>query len=262
MEHLRRQYSLIEKFKVWFGKKTVIVLTMGKVGTLTICNSLDAIGYRHVHPHSLYWSWPGTHFIKIKLNFRQRLYYGYRTLLKRLKVAIWKHLKSNIVIVTGIRDPFSRAISAYFEQIHYAGGIPLDTDNEMVLDDFKNRLIFESTLDWLDNEIVKFTGINVYEKFNKNEGFQTYHEGKFKIFIYSLDQLDNLSEKISQFLEIPNFKVKTTNVSKDTKYRQYIRYLSENFKFTEEQFAIFKSSRYARTFFQEDEIEKLKDRWI
>ena len=88
VENLRGQYGFFKKLRVWFGGRSVIVLTMGKVGTLTICNSLNRIGFQHVHPHSLYYTRPGVHFLDIKLSPAQRLWYAYKTLMKRLKVRI------------------------------------------------------------------------------------------------------------------------------------------------------------------------------
>ena len=86
------EHRFIDKLKVWFGANGIIVLTMGKVGTLTVCNSLEHAGFRSVHPHSLFFTRPGVHFIDIALSPRQRLWYAYKTLTKRLKVALWRLL--------------------------------------------------------------------------------------------------------------------------------------------------------------------------
>ena len=161
--NLRKQYNFIEKLKVWFGRKTAIVLTMGKVGTLTICNSIRYHGWKHVHPHSLYFSWPGVHFLKVELSLIKKFFYFYKTFTKRLKVFFWSRTVGEIIIITGVRDPFSRPISAFFEQIHYRGGIADSLSFDEVLKSFEDLSYKCSTLDWFDLEVKRFTGIDIYD---------------------------------------------------------------------------------------------------
>ena len=101
MEDLRKEYSFFEKFRVWFNSNLIVVYTVGKVGTLTICASLRASGFRHIHPHSLFFTWPGIYFLAVDLSVFQRTFYFFRTYLKRVKVSIWKLLVPKIKIILG-----------------------------------------------------------------------------------------------------------------------------------------------------------------
>ena len=258
---LRNQLNFLQKIKTWFGNKSVIVLTMGKVGTLSISNSLRKIGFNHVHPHSLIFSYPGTHFLKnIKLPINKHIYFIYKTFTKRIKVFFWKSLTKKIVIITGVRDPFSRYISAFFEQSHY---LNFDTNKE----NYENTLLklnrhgnFESTLEWFDKEINKTFGIDIYKhKFNKTEGYQIIKKKNIEIFIFRLDKLNNLENELRDFLANKKFRLHSHNILEDNlNYRK----IKRSFKFNSCDFEKALSSNYMRHFFDKQDINELKKKWI
>lgn len=262
MDSLRREYSLFEKFRVWFGEKTVIVFTMGKVGTLTICNSLRNIGYRHVHPHSLRFTRPGVHFLKVDLSFRQKIKYKVLTVLKRAKVAIWKFSCRKIVIITGVRDPYSRNISAYFEQVHYLGGI----DNSSTLKDIENHFnevcIFDAPLTWFDKELKRVTGIDVFSyPFDREKGFCIISEGKYRILVYRIDKLSSLGEEIGQFIGDKRFEILSTNSSEQGQYFDKMCKLKKSYKFDVDKVRMYNESKYIKHFFTASENQKFIERW-
>jgi hypothetical protein len=262
LDSLRKEYSTFEKIKVWFGQKSVIVFTMGKVGTLTVCNSLRNIGYMHVHPHSLRFTRPGVHFLKVKLSFTQKLKYLILTFLKRIKVAVWKLLKNEIVIITGVRDPYSRNISAYFEQVHYLGGIKCGTSPRDIEKQFNETCFFDAPLEWFDKEIRKVTGINVYDYFfDKDKGFSVIKKGKYKLLVFRIDKLNSLSEEIAKFIGDENFKVISTNISDEGEYVKQLTQLKKSYKYDQHKVNIYSKSKYMKHFYTSDENQGLIDRW-
>lgn len=261
MEYLRNTLSLHKKIVTWFGKKGVIVFTMGKVGTLTICHSLHQIGINHVHPHSLRFTRPGVHFLRyVPLSFFEKLYFFWKTLLKRLKVWLWLRLKNEIIIITGLRDPFSRSISAFFEQSHYLN-LDLKRMNFRSLNDYFNKYYsLDGTVNWFEEEIEKVFGINVYSyPFDKKRGFSVIQQGKIRIFLYRVDFLDQLEDELCLFLSQPNFKLLKANETSDTE--NYVRFQNER-KFSSDDFMRIRHKKFMNHFFLEDEIEDLKNRWI
>jgi hypothetical protein len=258
---LRKELNFLQKLRTWFGSKSVIVLTMGKVGTLSICNSLQKIDYKHVHPHSLVYSYPGTHFLKnIKLPFIKNLYFTFKTVLKKLKVYLWKAFTPEIVIITGVRDPFSRYISAFFEQSHYLNFDTVSNSMDMVKKKLHDHGNFESTLEWFEKEIKNVFGINIYDyNFDQNEGFSIIKKGKIKIFIYRLDKLDGLEEHLKVFLNSTGFKLISHNITENN--LNYSK-LKKEFKFNDVSFDKAKNSNYLNHFYSEQEICLLKNKWI
>lgn len=260
---LRVEHGFVDKLKVWFGANGIIVLTMGKVGTLTVCNSLEHVGFRSVHPHSLFFTRPGVHFIDIALSPRQRLWYAYKTGTKRLKVAFWRLLSSEILIITGVRDPFSRAISAYFEQSHYFGGVPEEWDYDQIKDDLEKRAFFHATTSWFDQEIKRFSGIDVLDSnFDPELGYKTYRKGKIRIFVYRMDKLDGLGPQIADFLGRADFEILKTNDTSDTQNAAKYRDFTKRYRYNPALAEALVGTRYVQTFFSPDEIAALEGRWV
>lgn len=261
MPDLRKEHNLIKKISVWFDSESVIVLTMGKVGTLTICNSLDKIGKKHVHPHSLRHTKPGIHFLKnIKLPLYKNLFYFYKTLTKRIKVFFWLALAKEVTIITGVRDPFSRAISAFFEQSHYLALDPKAMKYEDVNTAFEKHYDIEGGLHWFDNEINRVFGIDVFKPpFNKDQGYQIIEQGKLRIFIYRIDFLNNIEPQLREFIGDESFEIVVTN---ETVANKNYNKLKANKAFSESEFALIKESKYMKHFYTNNEIEELKDKWI
>jgi hypothetical protein len=258
---LRNELNFTQKLKTWFGNKSVIVLTMGKVGTLSISNSLRKIGFNHVHPHSLIYSYPGTHFLKnIKLPIHKHLYFIYKTFTKRIKVFFWKIFTKKIVIITGVRDPFSRYISAFFEQSHYLNFDTNIESNENILIKLIQHGNFESTLEWFDKEINKTFGINIYEhKFNKSKGYQIISKKNIEIFIFRLDKLNNLENELGDFLANKKFKLHSHNILENNlNYRK----IKKSYKFDSSDFENALSSNYMKHFFDKQDIIKLREKWM
>lgn len=263
MDSLRQEYSTLEKIKVWFGDKSIIVFTMGKVGTLTVCNSLREVGYKHVHPHSLRYTKPGVHFLKVKLNFFNKIKYTFKTLSKRVKVFFWKLTKQEIFIITGVRDPFSRNVSAYFEQLHYLGGLGSRNSFSEIAAYFDETCDFEAPIHWFDKEVLQVTGINVYETpFDKEKGYSIINKGKYKIFVYRVDKLNMLENEMAQFIDDDSFKLLSTNISDEGEYSQQLKLLKNNYKYQKEIADTFVDSLYMKHFFSGSEIEDIKNKWV
>lgn len=263
MSDLRKQYNIIQKIRVWFGGNSVVVYTMGKVGTLTICNSLNAISYRHVHPHSLRYTKPGVYFLKLSLPVYKKIYFSVKTVLKRLKVVIWKSLKNEIIIISGVRDPYSRNVSAFFEQAHYFGGLDVGMNLREVREEFDRLCDFFAPINWFDEEIYKVTGINVYDySFNKDKGFVSIKKGKYKIFIYRLDKLNELGKELKKFIDSPSFEIVSTNFTADSLYSSISKKFASYYKYASNISNVYAESKYMKHFYTETEVENLKTRWV
>ena len=260
MIDLRKQLTLREKINTWFDSRLFVVYTMGKVGTLTICNSLSQCGFNHVHPHSLYYSWPGIYFLRVDLSVYEKVYHVYRSLLKNIKVFFWQRIVAEIKIITGVRDPFSRSVSAYFEQIHYNGGIPQTWSFDDIKNDFLKRTDFFAFDRWIESELIKFSGIDVLAvEFDRNEGCCRYESGKKSLFIYRLDKLNQMNGPLSDFCG-QNLVIESTNFGSTNSGDRYVEFLRQ-FKFDRELAERMAEMRSFKHFYSEEEIQSLLERW-
>lgn len=260
---LRVEHGFLDKLKVWFSNNSVIVLTMGKVGTLTVCNSLEQAGFGNVHPHSLFFTRPGVHFVDIALTRRQRLWYAYKTFTKRIKVALWHFCSGEVLIISGVRDPFSRAISAYFEQSHYFGGIPDEWGYDDIKADFERRALFNSTTKWFDAEIKRFSGIDVLASdFDPALGYKVFGNRKVRLFVYRMEKLNELGPQIADFLGIEKFEILKTNDTSDSHNACKYMDFAKQYKYDAKLVKRLIETRYVQTFFTANEILALQSRWV
>ncbi|MDJ0582637.1 putative capsular polysaccharide synthesis family protein [Crocosphaera sp.] len=135
-------------------------------------------------------------------------------------------------IITIIRDPIHRNISAFFQNA-YAGKqsdlyIPNLVDNyedgqleiTNLIDDFLVNYPHEIPLKWLDRQVKDVFGIDVYQRnFPHQKGYQIIKLQNVNILILKLECLQNcLQTAVSEFLEIDNFQLNNKNQAKQKGY--------------------------------------------
>lgn len=259
----RRKLNIVKKFKYWLSPGFVLVLTMGKVGTLTIVHSCYKSGIFAIHPHSWKWTWPGIYFLKIEHNFLERIYYIYRSFKKRLAFRIWSAIRPKIKIITGIRDPFSRYISAYFEQCHY---LPYNID-EMAPADIENDIrklcTLTDTMDWFENEITSLTGIPLKDAYSLREnGCIVLKKNKYEVLVYKLKSLSNLNQEIKNFVGANNFQLESINLTQEENDHSLIfKQIYNEFRFTNADWEMFQEHEYSKLFSNKELID-MKERWV
>ena len=143
----------------------VIIFTMGKVGTITLQNSIQSSGalftrtthYLHsaaqLAPH--YTKWESWHFRMLRIT-------------KRFHIA-WLRGLPRVRYVTAVREPISRFISFYcYEYFRFFGEEFTDTPMETLLDNFPRNFEHDYGLPlvpgrFFGTEIQCHLGVNVYD---------------------------------------------------------------------------------------------------
>ena len=246
--------------KVRFTKRInkavpVLVYQMGKVGSMSIVDSLKT-DYPGVVMHK--------HVMRTDDWFDQY-------------VLEWVRAGRHLKIISPVRDPIGRNVSAFFHFIdgrlrHAADKSALPVadlvdlfirnpdpneppDNKMIMD-------HSMPLGWFDENIYKHFGIDVYATPFPDRGYDRYTAGNIDLLVLRIDVADDVKEQIiGEFLGMPSFKLMNTNIGSLKKYASKYKEFTENAVLPDDYVSEMCQSKYIRHFYREDEIKRIKQKW-
>lgn len=254
------------------SKKIIIVHQMGKVGSSTVCESLkrNKIGFPVVH----------THFLEPKkLQLRLNSISSNENKIDRhlitslLVLDAIRDSSKKIKIVTLVREPIARNISAFFESINryiynfnhrYKKG---NIDTEDLVKSFLKKFPHQFPLNWFDKEMKAVFGIDVYKRnFDFDKGYQIYgHENSqnLELLLIKLEKLNDCHEfAFSDFFGLDNFILEHKRLGSDQKYADLYNQFKNSIKLSEGYAENLYNSKYVRHFYSREEIDSFKDKWL
>ena len=241
----------------------VIVYQMGKVGSRSVGDSLKNCGI-----------FPLFHVHRINLeNIKQveNEYIGRGLNPPHEKSG--KFLNKNICrrnkkakFITMVREPVSRNISAFFENHKRFTGVEYGSKDfkiEKLTEIFMTEYIHDVPLTWFDKEIKLTLGIDVYEHpFPAEKGYSTICKGNFELLILKLEISDKIKQKaISDFINIPDFELKKSNVSNKKIYSETYKQFKKKIALPHSYLERMLNSKYSRHFYTDSEIDAIWSKW-
>jgi len=282
------QYKLYRSSLRYKGSP-LLIYQMGKVGSVTILRSLEALELDMPIYH--------THFLSQHLvdeeEKRRRKYFG----THQAKGPGWQdprrpwlnqYLRNQIKkgskdkkwkIVTLVRDPISRNTSAFFQSLELKR---LDYDHQYQAKSFFGfetivdledlgpfiTIFFEKSdhdtpLVFFDRELKDTFGIDVYSSaFPKSKGYKIYEEERADVLLIRLENLDECAQDaFKEFLGIDGFTLTNKNVAGDKPYRALYQRFLDSIVLPDSYLDRMYTSKYARHFYSEEEINKFKAKW-
>jgi hypothetical protein len=279
-------------------KKTpLLVYQMGKVGSLSLVKSLRALRpdtpIYHIHflTHEgieymegffrkrfeglssgrIHESETGARHTEINQDLRQQIMWG-------LKHA-WtcQHLRRQIdrspegkrwQVVTLVREPIARNVSSFFHlldyepeyKIKFAESETLAKGLELFLTEFDQH---EMPLTWYDTELKAVFGIDVFASdFPKTKGYKIYKGEQADVLLLRLESLENCAgEAFKAFLNIDDFTLTRASVGSQKSYGAVYRQFLDSAILPDSYVHKMYTSRYARHFYSQEEINTFKTRW-
>jgi hypothetical protein len=223
---------------------------MGKVGSDSIYNTLKECGMRNIyHVHYLY---PETidNLIKTRRNkislFPILGYFAYNQLIKK---------KKRITIISLVREPIMRNVSAYFQNIIKFEGEDFDRLSvDQLIESFFSKYKHNIPLDWFDTEFKVSTGVDIYKfPFNKKKGYQIIESGNFRILLIKSEINDNIKEQVIEgFFKFSkgSVKIKRSNSGISKSYSNLYSEFKEKIKFSDDYIYNMKFSKYYKHFYE------------
>jgi hypothetical protein len=224
----------------------VLVYQMGKVGSSSLGKSL-------------YREYPG-----VSVNAHDFSASHNKWLVRRLYRAVMEE-GSAVNIISLIREPIGRNVSAFFENYERDTGVnyrrsqlTVEQLRELFLVNYRHDL----PLDWFENHIENRFGIDVFASPFPESGFGTYESGRVRLLVLKLEIPDAEKESaIGSFLNIPSFRLQRANVGELKIYADMYAAFKREVRLPAEYVDRMCDSRYFRHFYSRDVIEKVWRRW-
>lgn len=241
----------------------VLVYQMGKVASYSIYLSLRSIeGVNVFHIHRL----NSDNIAAFRLEQLRR---GVTPPNKDLGIYLFENLiapRMPAKIISLIREPIGRNISAYFDNLETFGGLK-DTGSYLEIDElienFMRRYHHDVPLKWFDVELKSTVGIDVFEfVFPKELGFQTISHGPYELLLMRHDLHDDVKAGlVSDFLNIQSFSIMRENVGISKEYGLKYKAFLDVIKVPSEYAERMLRSKYAQHFFSDEELSKIRHKW-
>lgn len=279
-------YNLSFHFSKPRGKELLLICQMGKVGSTTVLKSLKTFGL----DMPIY----QVHFLSQEIidrlekiyinNFSDHSSSSATDLLWKsqcLRKQVKKGLKGQKwKIVSLVRDPIARNISAFFQG---ANMIITESDHQVILKSkiydyemnfttegiekltkiFLHKFDNETPLVFFDREFKGVLGIDVFSsKFPKSKGYKIYEGEHIDVLLMRLEDLDKIaSEAFKDFLGIEGFTLVKSNISKEKDYADIYRKVLDSLRLPSSYIEEMYTSKYSQHFYSEEEISTFKAKW-
>lgn len=234
----------------------VIVYQMGKVGSSTLKNSLEENNIPALHIHRYFFKnteRPNTlkllpHKLKNRVVFN-RFSKG-----------------DKVKIITFYRDPLSRNISSFFQNLDvYFKTSEFESLDYKILEERFNKAInlHDTPNNWFDLEFKKKLNIDVFKyPFNKQKGYTLISKGNIEVFLCVTNKINHLETELGDFLELDDFKLNNSNIGDKKWYKDLYIEFKERYKPTTKMLDTLYGSNTINHFYNDDEINRMKSRWL
>lgn len=238
----------------------IVSYQMGKVGSSSITAKIPGCIQTH--------SWGGEEPIKyfssrytgsligrVMQNIRWR--YVCQNLQRR--VLKTKKIGGKVKLIVGVREPVSRNVSGYFQTLTIR---EQGKSVKQIVDEFWAFCPHFSSLYWFDVEMKRSIGVDVYKHpFNKSEGYAHIVDEEVDIFIYQLEKLSTLEDKIRKFVGRDDFQLVRENDASDKWLGDVYEGFVKVFKPGEEYLSLMYASKYFEHFYSEEDRKRFVDKW-
>ncbi len=233
--------------------------TMGKVGSTTISYSLFMAGFYTLDIHTLF----SPQVTKREAgaparNGGPRL--PHHIIRSRRAGRLLAEAEAPIEIITAVREPIGRNISAFFQNVKKPEVEGKSTEELIAF--YKDSYPHAIPLEWFDNELRRGTGVDLLaQPFDIERGWSIHEEGRFRFLTIRLDgPAEAMSDGLDAFLGEP-IHIASQNDSRGKFYADIYKNVKENISFDKEEIKKMYGSRYAKAFWSPEEIKDLRQRW-
>jgi hypothetical protein len=266
---LRRLGRRLKK-RVRARGEPIVVYQMGKVGSSTVYRSLRSLELprpvHHVHllndldalEEQIKRFYPDPSGTLAQIEKGRRL----RRRMLRNRAATWN-------VVSLVRDPVQRNVSAFFESITevipdvYERCARDDIAIADIKDAFLDRFDHDAPLSWFQSQLRPVFGIDVFAVgFDTDKGYATYEAPGARLLVIRLENLMQDGEAaIGEFLGLDDFELVATNIGRDKRYADLYAEFERRVTLPPSYLDRMYGSRFARHFYSSVEIEAFAQQW-
>ncbi|MEE8574907.1 MAG: putative capsular polysaccharide synthesis family protein, partial [Thermodesulfobacteriota bacterium] len=174
-------------------------------------------------------------------------------------------------VITLLRDPVARNISAFFHNINiyipdFKERLLAKTiDTESCIEYFRNGFgrAHDVPISWLDYELKSTLGIDLYETdFPVSGGYKIYKGEHPDLLLVKLEHLNLcVQSAFKDFMDIDGFELKKKNIGEEKEYSSLYKEFIDSIVLPESYLEKMYSSKYARHFYSDEELAGFRKRW-
>jgi hypothetical protein len=235
----------------------VFVYQVGKVGSKTILHSLFAQNIDAFHVHILVQKWTNW---KANRDFKG----SYAELVQQTVGS-----REKIKIISLMRDPVSRNMAAFFQNLDYFIPNAIATydsgqvDAAQLVQMFFEQYPHEVPFIWWQDELNAVFGIDIFaQPFDRERGYSLYENEHVELLLIKLESLnDCFSNAVHDFFGLENVPLVHENVGDNKEYSHIYKAFKEQIVFSDEYLDKMYASPVTTYFYKEAEIAKLRAKW-
>jgi hypothetical protein len=177
--------------------------------------------------------------------------------------------KKELNVITLIREPISRNISAFFSNFERDVGVPF-AQSKFTTTQLKDIFLSCDTggnyhfwiLDWFDKNIKNILGIDVFAYPFPQNGYAIYKKQNIRLLIMKLETPDDLKvEAIKEFLGLKEFCLFKFHTADQQEYADAYKDFKTKIKLPADYVEKMTVSELVNHFYSEDEIQTMINKW-
>nr|WP_259060078.1 putative capsular polysaccharide synthesis family protein [Salinibacter ruber] len=249
----RATYGIVRRHPV-----RILVYQMGKVGSTSVQRSLYDAGFGPLHVHYIHADLPHMErFTETEKDFPLHFYIG-RVL--RYYLAITSH---RLKIITLVRDPIARFISAQFQTLDHEPIPPDDADSAVQQLRETIRSKPETVrFRWFKREMEPLLGVNpIKEPFDREAGYGRVESSRADVLVLKLERLSELIPTVVSSFVGEKLSVVRANEGQKKNYADYYREVLDRFDLSEETCRRIYDHAHTTHFYTPDETHQFVEKW-
>lgn len=254
-----------------YNQPPIIILTPGKVGSSSIYYAFKKFFPNHVyHIHRLSRNGINKSMLYHKNSDRRSIPLHLITadLLERRLIKY----KGRISIISIQREPIAREISSFMQNIEFYKNSIENKDMSINIEKAQSILtnnLADSTsrrsTDWIDDEIGKNLGIDIYkDPFNQKKQFKIYENNRYSLLIMKMETMESVfSQAISEFLKICfDIELKNKNIGAKKYYASDYKEIINSIEINKSVIDDIYNYKFVKYFYSDKELLYFKKKWL
>lgn len=241
-------------------KDAILVYQPGKVGSFSLYQSLKNVKIPCAHIHRI-----------VDSDGENTAYYArYPELYELWRDAMYEN--GRMKIITMVRDPIGRSISAMFHGIYQDCICDIQTGMSLY-DNTVSCIVRDADygntgkmFEWFHEELEKATGIDIYQyNFDKEAGYGIVREENIEILILVMEKMNQNVNVIRDFVggdKMQNFSLLRQNVGSEKNYRYLYENIMESLKIpTHVLNGYYRDNEELKHFYTDEDMELFYNRY-
>lgn len=265
--------ELSSRLQPIYKTNPIIIYQMGKVGSeaversLATCNINRPLHRAHsLVPENLHSALEDLDISPQDYFRRSRIVFDGQFLAKQIARDLHR---GHWQVISMVRDPIAQNVSSFFQLLdllvpdfdarHRAGQL---STSELMKTFLAHYPPDNNYITWFDEEMKRTFSVDVFKKpFPHGNGFEIYREPHAELLVIRLEDLDRCApQAFSEFLGIENFRIRRTNEASSKEYSELYNEFRREAVYPASYVDGVYGSKYARTFYSADELERFRAR--